>query len=191
MADLKSKPAASLRIPKPKKKLGLSVPPALRLPHDDLIYPGDESSKSSKSNISSMTSQPSMTSHTRDQEHPVAPERDFSKVANSIIRRAVPDGLFTGKSKQLYDCLYSLTRGAVVPSRVVRMSRPKLMKKSGIGSRITFDTNVERLIATGLIQVRQIAGEHQGNEYTVYLPEEAARTQTSQTRLDRLALPRN
>jgi hypothetical protein len=46
------------------------------------------------------------------------------------------------------------------------------MKRAGIGARVTFDANVERLVAVGLIQVRRIAGEHDGNEYTVFLPEE-------------------
>jgi hypothetical protein len=93
-------------------------------------------------------------------------------VANSIGREAVPAGLFTGKSKQLYDCLYGLTRGAVVPSRSVRISRAQLMAKANIGSRVTFDANIERLKSVGLIYVRPIAGEHTGNEYTVLLPEE-------------------
>jgi hypothetical protein len=103
------------------------------------------------------------------------------KVANSIGREAVPAGLFTGKSKQLYDCLYSMTRGAIVPVRTVRISRPKLMEKAHIGSRITFDANVDRLLRVGLIIIRKIAGEHEGNEYTVNLPEEVDFTMTSQT----------
>jgi hypothetical protein len=134
----------------------------------------------------SQTSMPSRTSTTRQtpEKVPVSPVRDFTKVANSINREAVPAGLFTGKSKQLYDCLYSLSRGAVVPSRTVRMSRPKLMKRAGIGARVTFDANVERLMAVGLIQVRRIAGEHDGNEYTVFLPEEVGLSSTtSQTSL--------
>jgi hypothetical protein len=44
---------------------------------------------------------------------PVAPTRDFSRVPNSIVREAIPAGYFTGKSKQIYDCLYAMTRGAV------------------------------------------------------------------------------
>jgi hypothetical protein len=46
------------------------------------------------------------------------------------------------------------------------------MKRARIGARVTFESNVERLTAAGLIQVRQITGEHEGNEYTVFLPEE-------------------
>lgn len=192
MAETKPKVAGALRTPKPKKKLGLSVPPALRLPHEDLIQPESKvSTLPSHTSQTTTTSQSSPTSHTNqsvfttEEESPIAPTRDFTKVANSIHREAVPAGFFTGKSKQLYDCLYSLTRGAIVPMRTVRISRPKLMKKSGIGARVTFDANVDRLSAVGLIQVRRIAGEHDGNEYTVFLPEEVSMpsltTPTSQT----------
>jgi hypothetical protein len=55
------------------------------------------------------------------------------------------------------------------------------MKAAGIGSRVTFEANVERLSEVGLINVRSIAGEHEGNEYTVYLPEEVDSTMTSLT----------
>jgi hypothetical protein len=142
--------------------------------------------------LPSHTSQSSQTSMTRqssgaisaNQQAPISPVRDFTKVANSIHREAIPSGLFSGKGKQLYDCLYSLSRGAVVPSRTVRISRPKLMKMAGIGARVTFDANVDRLAAVGLIQVRRIAGEHDGNEYTVLLPEELS--QTSHTSLTSL-----
>jgi hypothetical protein len=185
MAEIKPKAADSLRTPKPKKKLGLSVPPALRMPHDDLIHPENEAltlpSQTSQTTSTSQTSATSLTSHTTPvtepkSSSPVAPVRDYAKVANSIHREAIPAGIFSGKSKQLYDCLYSLTRGAVVPSRTVRISRPKLMKKAGIGARVTFDANVERLAAAGLIEVRMITGEHDGNEYTVFLPEEISMT---------------
>src|SRR5205085_988721 len=117
---------------------------------------------------------------------PIAPSRDFTRVANSISREAIPAGVFKGKSKLLYDCLYTMTRGAVVPSRSIRISRPKLMKAAGIGSRVTFDTNINHLCAVGLIEVKSIAGEHHGNEYTVYIPEEREATMTSLTSLTSL-----
>jgi hypothetical protein len=129
---------------------------------------------------------------------PVSPARDYTKVANSIRREAVPAGLFKGKSKQLYDELYALTRGAVVPKRKVRISRPKLMKLAHIGSRVTFDTNIEHLRLVGLIEVTVLTGEHEGNEYEIFIPEElesmtsmpSHSSQTSQTshaqKVDRL-----
>jgi hypothetical protein len=96
------------------------------------------------------------------------------KAANSIVRQGVTGGHFKGKSKQLYDCLYSLPRGAVVPSRKIRIRRTNLMTKAHIGSRVTFDANILHLRNIGLIRVRNIAGEHEGNEYEVLLPEEVS-----------------
>jgi hypothetical protein len=104
----------------------------------------------------------------------VAPARDFARVANSIARQAVPSGAFSGKSKQLYDFLYSKTRGAIVPARSVRLTKTAIMQGSHIGSERTMYKNLKRLETTGLVQVRSIAGEQQGSEYTVLLPEELA-----------------
>jgi hypothetical protein len=168
MAEPKEKPKSTLREPKPKKSLGLNIRPALphlRDPHEDLIKP-------------SMPSLPSLTTPTRQSP---APQRDFTKTANSIVREAVPSGSFKGKSKQLYDCLYAMTRGAIVPARTVRISRPRLMAKAHIGARITFEANIKHLQSVGLIVVRQIAGEHEGNEYEVFLPEESVTSQSSMT----------
>jgi hypothetical protein len=63
------------------------------------------------------------------------------------------------------------------------------MKQAHIGSRVTFDTNVERLVAVGLIAVNKITGEHEGNEYVVYLPEEAESSMPSQTSQTSLTSP--
>jgi hypothetical protein len=120
----------------------------------------------------------------------VAPTRDFMRVANSITREALSAGVFAGKAKQLYDYLYSLTRGAIVPIRSVRLPREKLMEGADIGSIITLRANLQRLQVSGLVVVRPIVGEHEGNEYTIYVPEEIEKieeirkiseSQTSQT----------
>jgi hypothetical protein len=86
--------------------------------------------------------------------------------------------MFNGKAKQLYDCLYSMTRGAVVPSLSVRISRSALMKKAGIGAKVTLEQNLRRLTASGLISIRTIGGIQGGNEYTVRVPEEINRPDT-------------
>jgi len=101
----------------------------------------------------------------------VAPEKDFTKVANSIVRQ-IPDGAFIGKSKQMYDYLYSLTRGAIKPTRSIRVSKSALMRGSGIKSTHTFYNNVRHLEAIGLIITTRIDGEKDGNFYEVLLPEE-------------------
>jgi hypothetical protein len=196
MVKPKPEDKSSMRTPGPKKKLGLAVPPALRMPHEDLIIREIDSEETTSTTLPSQTRQaglPSLTSHTtntslRDnppEQTPIAPRRDYTKTANSIVREAIPGGFFKGKSKQIYDCLYSMTRGAIVPTRKVRISRPKLMNKAHIGSRVTFDANILHLKSVGLIRVINITGEHEGNEYEVILPEEVSipsqSSHTSQT----------
>lgn len=107
--------------------------------------------------------------------HP-APMRDFQKVANSITREAVPAGIFKGKCKQIYDFLYSKTRGAIVPSRSAKLTRQVIMQGSNVGSTKTLFLNLRHLRAAGLITWTECDGTHGGNEYTVYLPEEALST---------------
>jgi hypothetical protein len=102
----------------------------------------------------------------------IAPERDFARVANSIVREAVAGGHFVGKSKQLYDYLYSLTRGAIVPKRSMTVTKPMLMRGSHIGSERTLLKNLAHLKNIGLIEVDYTDGKHAGNVYTVHLPEE-------------------
>jgi hypothetical protein len=142
----------------------------------------------------SLTSVPSLTRHTAQTSHTsppsysslktdrlinsttttqsIAPERNFQRVPNSLVTVAIPAGLFRGKSKQLYDVLYQLTRGAVVPKRTVRIRKTELMKKSGIGARVTFDTNIAHLQSVGLVKETVFAGEHAGNEFEVFTIEE-------------------
>jgi hypothetical protein len=193
MAESKTKPSSSLRTPGPKKKLGLIVPPALRLPHDELIKSavGGEMTMTSHTSQIPQSIDPT-TATSPSAEVPISPIRDYTKVPNSIRREAVPAGLFKGKSKQLYDQLYALTRGAVAPKRKVRISRPQLMKLAHIGARVTFDTNVNHLRSVGLVEVTVVTGEHEGNEYEVFIPEEleditSIPSQTSQTSLTRYA----
>jgi hypothetical protein len=101
-----------------------------------------------------------------------APTRDFTRSANSIVRDAIPAGIFTGKGKHLYDYLYSQTRGAITPLRSARIPTEKVMAGAGM-TRNTFRFHLERLSNSGLIEVQQRPGEHGGNIYTVFLPEEA------------------
>ena len=107
-----------------------------------------------------------------DATHPIAPARDFTRVANSIVRDVMPGGHFIGKSKQLYDYLYQRTRGAVVPTRRLTTSKPALMKGSSIGSERTLLKNLNHLKALGLVQISYTDGKHEGNTYEVFLPEE-------------------
>lgn len=123
--------------------------------------------------INTRPSTPSRPSRETIQPPPIAPMRDFAKVANSIVRDVVPTGQFTGKSKQLYDYLYSLTRGAIQPSRSVSLTKVRLMVGAGIGSEVTLRANLVKLKSLGLVEEEVIPGTHGGNQYTIYLPEEA------------------
>src|SRR4028118_1304737 len=120
--------------------------------------------------------------------HP-APMRDFQKVANSITREAVPAGVFKGKCKQIYDFLYSKTRGAIVPSRSTKLTRQAIMQGSNVGSTKTLFLNLRHLRSAGLVAWTESEGTHGGNEYTVFLPEEAASTLSTQGTLGTLSTP--
>jgi hypothetical protein len=131
-----------------------------------------------KSNLSSETT------FTKSQE--IAPTSNFQKVPNSITKTAIPAGVFKqGKSKQLYDVLYSLTRGSIEPKRSIRISKKEIMRLAGIGSRITFDSGIIHLESVGLLKQTVFTGEHAGNEFEVLLYEEALTLtrQPSQTSL--------
>ena len=102
----------------------------------------------------------------------IAPSRDFMRVANSITREAVPGGLFAGKAKQLYDYLYSKTRGAMIPKMSVRLTKRELMRGADINTEVTLRSNLNRLRGIGLVETLEIRGVHGGNEYTIYIPDE-------------------
>lgn len=111
----------------------------------------------------------------------VAPERDFQRVPNSVIRQALQDGLFRGKSKQVWDYLWSVSRGAVLPTRIVRKSRREIKAGAGLGSMVTVDAAIEHLTSVGLIAVKPAIGSLIGNEYEVFTPEESAGRTTRYT----------
>jgi hypothetical protein len=94
------------------------------------------------------------------------------RVANSITREAVPGGLFAGKAKQLYDYLYSKTRGAMTPKMSVRLTKRELMRGADINTEVTLRSNLNRLRTIGLVETLEMRGVHGGNEYTIYIPDE-------------------
>ncbi|HEY0378989.1 MAG TPA: hypothetical protein VGC87_18890 [Pyrinomonadaceae bacterium] len=102
----------------------------------------------------------------------VAPERDFTRVANSIVRNAVPAGLFRGESKKLYDAIYHRTRGAVVPRRKIRATQAELMEWARV-SHNTLKSHLKHLSRVGLLKIHYVRGDNTGAEYEVFLPEEA------------------
>ncbi len=113
----------------------------------------------------------------------VAPERDFNKRANILEREALPNGLFPGASKAIYDALYLRTLGSINPKRTVQTTRKELMKWSGIKNIKTINAHLKRLKDLELIKLTNFTGEHTGSHYEVFLPREGTpdQTQTSQT----------
>lgn len=136
------------------------------------------------SQVTTIPTTPSATVPTTPSQKlgPTSPVRDFQKVSNSITREAIPSGIFgSGKAKQLYDALYSLTRGAIKPIRVIRITKPRLMKLAGIGTRQTLWLNLEHLESVGLVRKNVLLGEHGGNEYEIFVPEELPELRTIPT----------
>ncbi len=102
---------------------------------------------SSSSSISSISSIPSTTSRLNSNRQKksapvptsdISPIRDFQKVPNSVTRSAMAQGIFRGKSKQVWDYLWSASRGAINPTRIIRRSRKEIKEGSGLGSMISF-----------------------------------------------------
>jgi hypothetical protein len=167
MTETKGKQKTEIKTRQPQKKTQDTFA-NLRLPHpiEELLgltqpIPSSEP-----------TTAPTPLTAITPRNPPIAPERDFARVANSIVREAVAGGYFIGKSKQIYDFLYQKTRGAIVPVRSIRIPKPELMKGSNIGSERTLLKNLAHLKSIGLIEVGYTDGQHGGNEYKVQLPEE-------------------
>jgi len=102
---------------------------------------------------------------------PVSPKNDFTKVANSIARQAIPERLFKGMSKNTYDALYLKTRGAINPVRRIRATKSDLIRWTGV-SDVTLDKHIKHLKSVGLVKVDFIIGSHEGNWYEIFIPEE-------------------
>jgi hypothetical protein len=185
MTDPKETDKPVVQTRTPKKKITSGIFDNLRklpAPHpvEEILGLIEQPRDSTPSSSSTGSTLPRPSTPSRRQLKPsVSPERDYTKVANSIVRQAVPSGLFGeqgGKSKELYDTLYALTRGAIVPKRKIRIPKDQLMKKAGIGSEVTLRKNLVRLRAANLIKESIVPGAHGGNEYEVFLPEEVGLT---------------
>lgn len=101
----------------------------------------------------------------------ISPEKDFSKVPNSIARQAIPERVFKGLSKHTYDALYLKTRGAINPTRRIRATKSDLLRWTGV-SDVTVDKHINHLKTIGLLRVELVRGSHEGNWYEVFVPEE-------------------
>jgi len=84
----------------------------------------------------------------------------------------MPQGLFPGASKKIYDALYLRSRGANPPRARVRASRRDFLDWTDIRNLKTVDNHLRFLIGVGLIIRHWELGSNEGSEYEVRLPEE-------------------
>jgi len=105
-----------------------------------------------------------------------SPARDYTKVSNSIMKRAIPEKYFRGLSKHTYDVLYQKTRGAIVPSRTIQLTKDELVRLTGI-SKDAIKLHIKYLKETGLLKSRPAIGSHAGWEYEIFVPEEIEETE--------------
>lgn len=175
MKDTKPKPrAAKLPLREPAKPL---EQPETKLPSPDhpifnLIGPA----KAAQIEAGSPTTHhPPSTDQPPPTSQPVAPVRDFVRVPNSVVRDALPAGLFKGESKKTYDALYQRTRGAVVPRRMIRATLAEVMAWAGV-SHNTLKSHLKHLARIELLKIHYVRGDNTGAEYEVFTPEEAPPT---------------
>ena len=149
---------------------------AQNIPKEGLPSISSLSSLPSSARIPSITSTPSATrqnSRITSQKvlSEISPTKDFQKVPNSVIR-AIPTGLFKGKSKLIYDYLWSCSRGAILPKRTIKKSRKEIKDGAAIGSMVTVDAAIKHLEQIGLLKVVHSIGSLSGNEYEIFSPDE-------------------
>lgn len=101
----------------------------------------------------------------------VSPNKNFTKVSNSILKQALPEGLFRGQSKHTYDVLYLHTRGAINPIRQIQLTKLELVRLTGLEIK-TIQRHLSFLKTSGLILVDPKIGDHKGAIYEVNIPEE-------------------
>jgi hypothetical protein len=108
---------------------------------------------------------------THNKAQSIAPEKDFARVPNSI-KRAVEAGHFPNSSLAIYLYLYSLTRGAIKPKRSIRVNKTTLLNGSNLRAEKALLKNLAHLKNIGLLKITVFNGDHAGNEYEVFVPEE-------------------
>ena len=154
------------------------------------------SSRTSNTDNTSSTSLPSRTktkgitvskTESNFKSSEISPTKDFQKIPNSVPRNLE---MFRGKSKQVWDYLWHVSRGSINPVRKIRKSRKEIKEGAALGSLVTVDAAIEHLINVRLLKVNQSIGSFWGNEYEIFTPEEAslaAETSTSRASIASIA----
>jgi hypothetical protein len=125
------------------------------------------------------TTHPPITDHPPT-SHPVAPERNFARVPNSVALEAIPAGLFRGESFKTYHALYQRTRAAVIPRRSIRATKGDVMGWADV-SHNTLKVHLRYLETAGLVKVHYRRGDRDGMDFEVFIPEERQTTHQPDT----------
>jgi hypothetical protein len=107
----------------------------------------------------------------KDKQVEISPSKNYTKTPNSVIKLAIPEKYFRGQSKHTYDVLYQRTRGAIVPTRQIQLSKTELVKLTGLSEK-TVQLHIRYLRTSNLISVHPQPGSHNGWIYEVFVPEE-------------------
>jgi hypothetical protein len=172
MTETKPKRKLKLELRDPAKPLAESEARPLDPNHPAARIFSQAALTNERENLAPTTHHPPPTDQPPPTTQAVAPERDFTRVANSIVRSAVPAGIFRGESKKLYDAIYHRTRGAIVPRRNIRATQAELMEWARV-SHNTLKSHLKHLSRVGLLKIHYVRGDNTGAEYEVFLPEEA------------------
>jgi hypothetical protein len=195
-----SKIAELLKLAEQKKEVTkLELPSPIISKLEDGVSKGkQEQGKVSKSNTNQVevsvskinNGEVSVSKQNSDQDNiasksvETSPSRDYTKVSNSIMKRAIPEKYFRGLSKHTYDVLYQRTRGAIVPTRTIQLTKDELVRLTGI-SKDAIKLHIKYLKETGLLKSRPAIGSHAGWEYEILVPEEIEETEQVGVRLDK------
>ena len=147
----------------------IDSPPVTTTPHQSPPLPREDIERQ-ETKQQTLNSAPQITP---------APAKDFNRRANSLERDALPQGLFPGSSKKIYDALYLRSRGAHPPRSRVRAARRDFLDWTDIRNLKTVDGHIRYLTSVGLIVRHWELGSTEGSEYEVRLPEELPRVTTT------------
>ncbi len=186
MAKPKPKENSPLRAPKARRTLGLSVPPALRMPHQDLIKPlveatyrSAESAAPAKNDALGLQSAaPAISAAPADSADPTTQLSNMWAGIPEVTRyvkvlHGITDYLcrmLEPTEQVLYAQLYRLSWGFGKPTCFISMAN--LAARANVGER-TAHTAMKKLTAKGLVvKKRHIFGKvtEQGTEFELPLP---------------------
>jgi hypothetical protein len=164
---------------KVKEKPSIETDSTLEIVSDEKPEEVGLTGLTNRTNLTELTELTNLTEPIRPiKKHPISPERDFTKTPNSIGRHVMAKGLFKGKSKQIYDYLWTASRGSITPVRTLRKTHGEIQEGSGIGSLNTIKNGLKYLQQIGLINKTSAVGEASGNIYEIFTPEEINLTST-------------